>query len=115
VFESKVLRRIFGPRRDEVMRVWRKLRNEKIHNLYSWPIMRMIKSKRMRRAGHVARIRMKRRTYRLLVGKLEGKRPLGKPGSNGVHKIKIDLAEVGLGGMDWINMTQDRDRSASWP
>jgi hypothetical protein len=78
VFESRVLR-IFGPKRDEVTGDWRKLHNEALHNLYSSPnIIRMIKSRRMRWAGYVARIREKRNAYRILVGKLEGKRPLGR-------------------------------------
>jgi hypothetical protein len=80
VFENRVLRRIFGPNRDEVTEDWKKLHNEEFHNLYSSPnIIRMIKSKRMRRAGHVARMGKKRNAYRILVGKPEGKRPLGRP------------------------------------
>jgi hypothetical protein len=78
VFENRVLRRIFGPKRDEVMGDWRKLHNEELHRLYSSPnIARMIKSRRMRWAGHVARIEMN--AYSGLVGKPEGKRPLGRP------------------------------------
>jgi hypothetical protein len=80
VFENRVLRRIFGPKRDVVMGDWRKLHNEELHNLYSWPnIIRMIKSRRMRWAGHVVRMRELRNACRILVGKLEGKRPLGRP------------------------------------
>jgi hypothetical protein len=79
VFENRVLRRIFGPKRDEVTGEWRKLHNEELHDLYSSSsIIRMIKSRRMRWAGHVARIGVKRNAYRLLVGKPEGKRPLGR-------------------------------------
>jgi hypothetical protein len=79
VFENRVLR-IFGPKMDGVTGGWRKLYNEELHNLYSSPsIIRIIKSRRMRRAGHVARMREKRNVYRLLVGKPEGKRPLGRP------------------------------------
>jgi hypothetical protein len=77
-----VLRRIFGPKRDEVTGWWRKLHNEELHDLYSSPstsIIRIIKSRRMRWAGHVARMGEKIITYRLLVGKPEGKRPLGRP------------------------------------
>jgi hypothetical protein len=78
VFENRVLRIIFGPKRDDVMGDWRKLHNEELRNLYSLPnIIRMIKSKRMRWAGHVARMGETRNAYRLLVGKPEGKRPLG--------------------------------------
>jgi hypothetical protein len=80
VFENRVLRRIFGPKRDEVMGEWRKLHNEELRDLYSSPsIIRIIKLRRMRWAGHVARMEEKRNAYRLLVGKPEGKRPLGRP------------------------------------
>jgi hypothetical protein len=80
VFQNRVLRRIFGPKRDEVTRGWRKLRNKELHNLYSSPsIIRMIKSRRMRWAGHVARMGEKRNAYQILVGNPERKRPLGKP------------------------------------
>jgi hypothetical protein len=79
-FENRVLRRIFVNKRDGVTGGWRKLHNEKLHNLYSWPsIIRIIKSRRMRWVGHVARMGEKRNVYRLLVGKPEGKRPLGRP------------------------------------
>jgi hypothetical protein len=77
VFENRVLRRIFGPKRDEVTGEWRKLHNEELHDLYSsQSIIRIIKSWRMRWAGHVARMGEKRNAYRLLVGNPEGKRPL---------------------------------------
>jgi hypothetical protein len=80
VFENRVLRRIFGPKRDEMTGEWRKLHNEELRDLYSSPsIIRIIKSRRMRWAGHVARMGKKRNAYRLLVGKPEGKGPLGKP------------------------------------
>jgi hypothetical protein len=75
-----MLRRIFGPKRDEVTGEWRKLHNKELHDLYSLPsIIRIIKSRRMRWVGHVARMGKKRNSYRLLVEKLEGKRPLGRP------------------------------------
>jgi hypothetical protein len=78
VFENRVMRRIFGPKGNEVTGGWRKLHNEQLHNLYSLPsIIIMIKSRKMRWAGHVARMGAKRNAYRILVGKLEGKRPLG--------------------------------------
>jgi len=80
VFENMVLRRIFGPRRDEVKGEWRRLQNEELSDLYSSPnIVRVIKSRRMRWAGHVARMGEERGVYRVLVGKPEGRRPLGRP------------------------------------
>jgi hypothetical protein len=92
VFENRVLRKIFGPKRDEVTGEWRKLHNEKLRDLYSsQSIIRIIKSRRMRRAGHVARMGEKRNAYRLLVGKSEGKRPLGKPRRRWVDNIRMDL------------------------
>jgi hypothetical protein len=100
-----VLRRIFGPKRDEVTGGWRKLHNEELHrpNLYSSPsIIRMIKSRRIRWAGHVARMGAKRNAYRILVGNPEGKRPLRRPRRRWVDNIKIDLGEIGWGGGDWI-------------
>jgi hypothetical protein len=80
VFEDRVLRRIFGPKRDEVTGGWRKLHNEEFHDLYpSRSIIRIMKARRMKWAGHVARMGENRNAYRLLVGKSEGKRPLGRP------------------------------------
>jgi hypothetical protein len=80
VFENRVLRRIVGLKRDEVTGCWRKLHNEGLHHVYYSPsIIRMIKSRRMRRAGHVSRMGDTTSAYRILVGKPEGKRPLGKP------------------------------------
>ena len=80
VFENTVLRRIFGPRRDEVTGEWRRLRNEELNDLYSSPnIVRVINSRRMRWGGRVARMGEERGAYRVLVGKPEGKRPLGRP------------------------------------
>jgi hypothetical protein len=80
VFENRVLRRIFGPKRDEVTGEWRKLHNEELHNLYSSPdIIRQVTSRRMRWVGHVARMGEERKLYKVLVGKPEGKRPLGRP------------------------------------
>jgi hypothetical protein len=96
VFEKRVLRRIFGPKRDEVTGDWRKLHNEELQNFYSSPnIIRMIKSRRMRWAGHVARMEEKRNAYKIFMGKPERKRPLGRPRSRWVDNIKIDLREIG--------------------
>jgi hypothetical protein len=89
LFENRVQRRIFGPKRDEVTGNWRKLHNEEFHNLYSSPnIIRMIKSRRMRWAGHVARMGETRKAYWTLVGKPEGKRPLGRPDLDGWTILK---------------------------
>jgi hypothetical protein len=88
---------------------WRKLHNEELHNLYSSPsVIRIIKSRRMRWAGHVARIREKRNVYRLLAGKPEGKRPLGRPRRRWIDNIKVDLFEIGFSVVDWIGLAQDR-------
>jgi hypothetical protein len=100
VFECRVLRRIFGPRRDEVTGEWRKLRNEELNDLYRSPnIVQVIKSRRMRWAGHLACLEFRRGAYRVLEGKPEGKRPLGRPRLRWEGKIKMDLQEVrrGLG------------------
>jgi len=111
VFENMVLRRIFGPRRDEVTVEWRRLHNEEINDLYSSPnIVRVIKSRRMRWVGHVARIGEERGVYWILVGKPEGKRPLGRPRRRWVDNIRMGLQEVGCGYVDWIGLAQDRDR-----
>jgi hypothetical protein len=102
VFENRVLRRIFGPRRDEVTGEWRKLHNEELRDLYSSPsIIRIIKSRKIRLAGHVARMREKRNEYRLLVGKPEGNRRLGRPRRKWVDNIRMDLGVVGRGDVDW--------------
>jgi hypothetical protein len=102
---------MFGPKRDEVAGGWRKLHNEELHNLYSSPsIIRIIKSRRMRWAGNVARMGEKRNAYSLLVGNPEGKRPLGRPRRRWVNNINIDLLEIDWGGVDWIGLTQDRDK-----
>jgi len=111
VFENMVLRRIFGPRRDEVMGQWRRLHNEELNDLYSSPnIVRVIKSRRMRWVGHVAWMGEERGVYCVLVGKLEGKRPMGRPRRRWVDNIRMDLQEVGCGYTDWIGLAQDRDR-----
>jgi hypothetical protein len=111
VFENRVLRRIFGLKMGKVMGEWRKLQNEELSDLYPSPsIIRIIKSRRVRWAGHVARMGEKRDTYRLLVGKPEGKRPLGRPRCRWVDNIRMDLGEVGWGDVDWIGLAQDRNR-----
>jgi hypothetical protein len=111
VFENKVLRRIFGPKRDEVTGEWRRLHNKELYALYSSPnSIRVMKSRRLRWAGHVARIGERRGAYRDLVGKPEGRRPLGIPRRRWEDNIKKDLREVGCGGVDWIDLAQDRDR-----
>jgi len=105
------VRRIYGLRRDEVMGEWRKLHNEELNDLYSSPnIVRVIKSREMRWAGHVARMGEEREVYRILVGKPEGKRPLGRHRRRWVDNIRMDLQEVERGYMDRIGLAQDRDR-----
>ena len=111
VFENRVLRRIFGPKRDEVTGEWRKLHDVELKDLYCSPnTVQVIKSRRMRWAGHVAHKEEGRGMYRVLVGKPEGKRPLGRPWRRWKDNIKMDLQEVGCEGMDWIELAQDRDR-----
>ncbi|KAJ4449177.1 hypothetical protein ANN_00573 [Periplaneta americana] len=111
VFENEVLRKIFGAKRDEVTGEWRKLHNTELHALYSSPdIIRNIKSRRLRWAGHVARMGESRNAYRVLVGRPEGKRPLGRPRRRWEDNIKMDLREVGYDDRDWINLAQDRDQ-----
>ena len=111
VSENRVLRRIFEPKRNKVTGEWRKLHNEELNDLYSSPnIVRVIKWRKMRWVGHVARVGKGRGMYRVMVGKPEGKRPLGRPRHRWEDNIKMDLQKVGCGGMDWIELTQDRDR-----
>ena len=111
MFENMVLRRIFGPGKDEVTEEWRRLHNEELNDLYTSPnIVRAIKSRRMRWAGHVARMGEERGVYRVLVAKPEGRRPQGRPRSRWVDNIRMDLQEVGCGYMDWIGLAQVRDR-----
>jgi hypothetical protein len=111
VFENRVLRRIFGPKRDEVTGEGRKQHNEELCDLYSSPsIIRIIKSRSMRWADHVARMGKKRNAYRLLMGKPEGKRPLGKPRRTWVVNIRMDLVEVKWVDVDRIGLAKDRNR-----
>jgi len=109
-FENRVLRRIFGPPREKVTEVWRKLHKKKLNDLYSSPnIIRAIKSRRMRWAGHVACMEEKRGAYRVLVGKPEGKRPLEKTRLDGRIILRLIFTKWD-GGMDWNDLAQDRDR-----
>jgi len=112
VFENRVLRKVFGHKRDEVTGEWRKLHNEELNDLYSLPnIVRVVKSRRMRWAGHVVRMGEDRGVHRVLVGKPEGKRPLGRTRHRWENNIKMDLQEVGRGRGEWMELAQDRD---SW-
>jgi hypothetical protein len=107
VFENWVLKRIFGPKRDKVTGEWRKLHNDELNNLYSSPnIVRVIKSRRMRWAGRVARMGKGKLVYRVMVGKPEERRPLGRPRSRWEDNIRINLQEVGSGCVDWIELAQ---------
>ena len=106
-----VLRRIFGPRREEVTGEWRRFRNEELNYLYSSSnIVRATRSRRMRWTGNVARMGEDRRVYMVLLEKPEGRRPLGRSMRRWVDNIRIDLQEVECGYMDWIGLAQDRDR-----
>jgi len=112
VFENRVLRKVFAPKRDEVTREWRKLHNKELNDLYPLPnIVRVVKSRRIRWAGHVARMGEDRVVHRVLVGKPEGKRPLGRPRRRWEDNIQIDLQEAGGVRGDWMELAQDRD---SW-
>jgi hypothetical protein len=111
VFENRVLRRIFGPKRDELTGEWRKLHSEELHILYSSPnIIRQIKSRSMGWVGHVSHMGEERNLYKVLMGKPEGKRPLERPRCRHEDGIRIDLREIGWGSVDWILMAQDRDQ-----
>jgi hypothetical protein len=110
VLENRVLRRIFGLKRDEVTGGWRKLHNEEVHNLYLSPsIIRMKKSRRIGWAGHVARMGRRRRMH---IGYWweSHKRPLWRPRCRGVDNIKMELRGIGWGGLDWIDLVRDMDQ-----
>ena len=110
MFENRVFRRVFGPKRDEVAWEWRKLHNEELKDLYFSPsIVQVVKSRRMRWAGHVARMGEERGVHRVLVGKPEGKRALGRPRRRWDDNIKMDIQEVGGGHGYWMELAQDRD------
>jgi hypothetical protein len=111
VCENRVLRRIFSLKKDEIIGEWRKLHNEKFSDLYcSHNVVQVIKSRRMRWVGYLACMGERRGVYRDLAGKPKGKRLLGKPRCRWEDNIKMNLQEVGCGGMDWIELVQDRDR-----
>jgi hypothetical protein len=111
VFENKVLRKIFGPKRNEVTGVWRQLQNEDLRELYSSPsIIRMTKSKRMICAGYVAQTGTKRNAFRILMEKVEGKRPLGRPRRRLEDNIKMNVTEVRWGGTDQVCLDEDRNQ-----
>jgi len=111
VFENRVLRRVFGPKRDDVTGEWRKLHNEELSDRCSLPnIVRVVKSRRLSWAGHVARMGQGRGVHRVLVGKHEGKRPLERPRRRWEDNIKMDLQEVGGVCGDWMELAQDGDR-----
>ena len=111
VFENKVLRKICGAKKDEITGEWRKLYNAELHSLYSSPnIIRSLKSRRLRCAGHVTRMEKSRNAYRVLVGKPEGKRPLGRPKRSWEDNIKMNLREVGCDPGEWIDLAEDRDQ-----
>jgi hypothetical protein len=104
VFENRMLRRIFGPKRDEVTGGWRKLHNEELHGLYSSSsIIRVIKARRMRWTGHVVGMGEVRGAYNILVGRPEGRRPLGRPRLRREDNIEMDLREIGFEDVDWIH------------
>jgi hypothetical protein len=107
----RVLRRVFGPKRDEVTEEWKKSHNEELSDLYSLPIiLRVVKSRRMRWAEHMALMGEGTGVHRVLVGKPEGKKPLGRPRRMWEDNIKMDLQEMrGVYG-DWMELAQDRDR-----
>jgi hypothetical protein len=108
VLENRMLRRIFGPIR-EGDGSWRKLHNDEVYGLYSSPnIVRVIKSRRMRWAGHLECMGEGRGVYRVLVGRPEGKRPLGRPRRRWEDNIKMDLRKIGIDRVNWIRLAQDR-------
>jgi hypothetical protein len=112
VCENRVLKRVFGPKSDEVTGEWRKLHNEELNDVYSLPnIVRVVKSRRMRWSGHMVHMGEDRGVHRVLVGKPKGKRPLGRPRRRCEYNNKTDLQKVGWGRGDWMKLAQDRDKS----
>jgi hypothetical protein len=111
VFQNRVLWIIFGPKREEVAGGWRRLHNDELQNLYASPnIIRMIKSRRMRWAGNIACMGEIRKAYKIVVGKPEGKRPLGSPRHSWEDNIRMDLMEIGWENVLWIHLAQDKDQ-----
>jgi hypothetical protein len=111
VCENRVLRRIFGPKREEVAGGWRTLHNEELHSLYTSPnVITVIRSRRMRWVGDVTRIGDIRNAYKILVGKTEDKRPLGKPRRRWENNNGMDLSETGWEVMNWMHLAQDGDQ-----
>jgi hypothetical protein len=114
VFENRVLRRIFGPKSDEVTGEWKKLHNEELQDLYSSPsIIRIMKARRMTWAGHVVRMGESRNAFRLLVGKPEGRRSLVRPRRRWLDDITMDVGDLGWGDVDWIGLAQDRGHAVA--
>ena len=111
MFENKILRKIFGDKGDEITGEWRKLHNTELYALYSSPnIIKNLESRRLRWAGHVARVKQSRNAYRVLVGKPEGNRLLGRQRHGWKDKIKMDLMEVGCDPRGWVVLAEDRDQ-----
>ena len=107
MLENKVLREIFGAKRDKITEEWRKLHNSELNALCSSP---NIKSRRLRWAGHVARMEQSRNAYRVLLGEPEGKRPIGRSSRRWEDNIKMDFREVGCNPGHWIDFAEDRDQ-----
>ena len=109
VFENRILRRIFGPKRDE-NGGWRRLHNEELHSLYRSPkIVRMVKYRRLRWAGHVARMEKGRSAFKILTGKRTEKTPLGRPRHRWDYSIRMNFKEIGFSTRNWVDSAQDRD------
>ena len=107
--ENRILRRIFGSKRNENGE-WGRLHNKELHSLHRSPnIVRMIDSRRLRWAGHVARMKESRSAFKILTGKPTGKRPLGRPKRRWEDNIRMDLEEIGIITGNWVDSTQDRD------
>ena len=107
VFENRILKQIFGPKRDE-SEEWRRLHNQELHSLYRSPF-RVIKSRRLRWAGHVARMEEGRSAFKILAGKPTGRRHLGRPRRRWEDNIRMDLEEIGINAGNWVDSAQDRN------